>query len=321
MTAEEETAFFYVELYGPCPVETIEAPTFPKAQVTSHRPRSLEEILLPEAIRKLAKELKPIIAVMKLFKNGLPVPRELQAQLKTIAIGQDGFVKAARGIVWNLRQRHPDGHFMPLDFDAPLNTHLNTAAIFDALGDDFPGQSLRRQILQGALFFASLELQVAICPHMLSLGDAFTAAEKDLTRLSSLGYLSVVSAEHEALVDDEQLICALGSLPVRRISQGTRCRKLKLQSPRCISDAGGPHKKLVDGNDKPVLPLNVALGFRSFVNGKPKFLKENEPHAPGVMSGICMLKVPARILREPILQFNDGSSDASISYISIQVKL
>ena len=151
--------------------------------------RSLEEILLPWAIRKLAKELKPIIAVMKLYKEGLPVPRELQAQLKTIVIGQDGFVKAARGIVWDLRQRHPDGYFMPLDFDAPLNTHLNTHAMFDALGDDFPDQSLRHQILRGALFFAKLELQIAICPHMLSLGDAFTAAEKDLTRLSSLGYL------------------------------------------------------------------------------------------------------------------------------------
>ena len=268
MTAEEETAFVGVEFYEPCPIETITAPTFPTAQVTSHRPRSLEEILPPWAIRKLAKELKPIIAAMKLHKAGLPIPHELQAQLKPIVIGQDGFVKAARGIVWDLRQRHPDGYFMPLDFDAPLNAHLNTQAMFDALGDDFPNQSLRHQILRGALFFAKLELQIVICPHMLSLGDAFTAAEKDLTRLSSLGYLSIVSSEHEAL-DDEQLICALGIIPVRCTSQGTRCRKLKPQWPRRISNAGGPHKKLKDGNDKPVLPLNVAIGFRSFVNGKP----------------------------------------------------
>ena len=158
MTAEEETAFVDVKFYEPCPIETIKAPTFPKAQVTSHRPRSLEETLLPWAIRKLAKEQRPIVAVMKLHKAGLPIPRELQAQLKTIAIGQDGFVKAARGIVWDLRHRHPDGYFMPLDFDAPLNTHLNTQAMFGALGDDFPDQSLRHQILRGALIFAKLEL-------------------------------------------------------------------------------------------------------------------------------------------------------------------
>ena len=40
--------------------------------------------------------------------------------------------------------------------------------------------------MRGALFFAKLELQIIICPRMLSLGDAFTAAEKDLTRLSGL---------------------------------------------------------------------------------------------------------------------------------------
>ena len=135
---------------------------------------------------------------------------------------------------------------------------------------------------------------------MLSLSDAFAAAEKDLTRLSSLGYLEVVSAEHDAL-GDEQLICALGILPVRCTSRGTWCRKLKPQSPRRISNAGGPRTMLVDGNGQPVLPLNVAIGFRSFVNGKPKFLKENKPHAPGVMRDICVLKVPARILQEPIL--------------------
>ena len=66
----------------------------------------------------------------------------------------------------------------------------------------------------------------------------------------------------------------------------------------------------MDGNGVPVLPLNVAIGFRSFVNGKPKFLKENKPHASGVMSDICVLRVPARILGEPILQFNDDNSDA-----------
>ena len=108
MTAEEETTFVDVKFYEPCPIETIKAPAFPKAQVTSHRPRSLDEILLAWAIRKLAKELGPIIVVMKPHKAGLPVPRELLAQCKTVVIGQDGFVKAARGIVWDLRQRHPD---------------------------------------------------------------------------------------------------------------------------------------------------------------------------------------------------------------------
>jgi hypothetical protein len=61
----------------------------------------------------------------------------------------------------------------------------------------------------------------------------------------------------------------------------------------------------MDGNKKRVLPLNDAIGFRSLINGKPKFAREPKPHAPGVMSDICVLTVPARILREPFLQFNE----------------
>ena len=60
----------------------------------------------------------------------------------------------------------------------------------------------------------------------------------------------------------------------------------------------------------PVLPLNEAIALRSLVDGKPKFNPESKPGAPGVMSDICVLQVPVRILLEPVLQFNDGSSDA-----------
>ena len=113
----------------------------------------------------------------------------------------------------------------------------------------------------------------------------------------------------------------LGILPVRCTSQGTRARKLKPQSPRRISNAGGPHKKLMDGNKKRVLPLNEAIGFRSLINGKPKFAKEPKPHAPGAMSDICVLTVPARILREPFLQFNEMIAPMpSTSFTPIQVK-
>ena len=61
------------------------------------------------------------------------------AQCGTIVIGQDGFDDAARGVVWDLRSRHPDGHFLPLAFEEPITPHLNTDAMFDALGDDYPG--------------------------------------------------------------------------------------------------------------------------------------------------------------------------------------
>jgi len=309
MSADDETAFVDVPFYDPCPVQSIPKPTFPGKQRTSHRPRSIEQILYPWAIRKLAKELRPIIAIMKLDRDKLPVPDWLRAQLKTIVIGQDGFLPEARGIVWDLRSKHPDGYFLPLDFEAPIDTHLHARAFFDALGDEYPDQSLRYQILNGALFFADLALQIVICPHLLSLSHAFANAENDIARLASLGYLEIVNAEHPAL-DDGDLIVALGLLPIRCTSQGTRAKKLRPDAPRRIANASGPHKKLSCGMKVPVLPLNEAIALRSLVDGKPKFNPECKPGAPGVMSDICVLQVPARILREPILQFNDDSSDA-----------
>ena len=298
------------KFYDPCPIDRLDPPTFPTAQVTAHKPTKITHILKPWAIRHLARKLKPIIAVMKLQRDGKPVPESLMAQCSTIVIGQDGFVDAARGVVWDLRSRHPDGHFLPLAFDEPITSHLDTDAMFTALGDDYPDQSLRHQVKHGALFFASLELQIVVCPHLVSLGDAFQVAERDLFRLARLGYLEVVESEHFSLDDDSELIMAFGLLPIRCTSQGTRARKLQPEKPRRIANGGGPHKKLVDGLKQPVVPLNVAINFRSVVDGVRKFPRETKPLAPGVMTDIAILQTPARILHVPVLQFNDDSSDA-----------
>ena len=306
----ESTELISKKFYDPCPIDRLDPPTFPAAQVTAHKPTKITHILKPWAIRHLARKLRPIIAVMKLQKNGKPVPASLTAQCSTIVIGQDGFVDAARGVVWDLRSRHPDGHFLPLAFDEPITSHLNVDAMFAALGDDYPDQSLRHQVKHGALFFASLDLQIVICPHLVSLGDAFQVAERDLFRLARLGYLEIVESEHFSLDDDGELIMAFGLLPIRCTSQGTRARKLQPEKPRRIANAGGPHKQLVDGLKRPVVPLNVAIAFRSVVNGIRKFPRETKPLAPGVMTDIAILQTPARILHVPVLSFNDDSSDA-----------
>ena len=161
------------KFYNPFPIDRLDPPTFPTAQVTTHKPTKITHILKTWVIRHLALKLKLIIAVMKLQKQGTPVPESLMAHCSTIVIGQDGLVEAARGVVWDLRSHHPDGHFLPLVFDELIMSHLNTDAMFDALGDDYPDQSLRHQVKHGALFFASLDLQIVICPHLVSLGGVF----------------------------------------------------------------------------------------------------------------------------------------------------
>ena len=92
----ESTGLVSTKFDDPCPIDRLDPPTFPAAQVTTHNPTKITHILKSWAIRHLARKLKPIIAVMKLQKDGKPVPESLTAQCSTIVIGQDGFVDAAR---------------------------------------------------------------------------------------------------------------------------------------------------------------------------------------------------------------------------------
>ena len=141
---------------------------------------SLRDILMSGSIRKLADAVRAIVDALEFIRRGEEIPVRFLRRLAPVVIGQEGFLPSARGIVWDLRTKHPDGYYLPLGFSAPLPTHLNTSAYFDALGDDYPDQSLRHQVKHGALFFADLDLQIVVCPHLLSLADGFANVDKEL---------------------------------------------------------------------------------------------------------------------------------------------
>ena len=155
------------------------------------------------SIRKLAAAVLAIVDALKFIQRGEEIPVRIRRRLAPVVIGQDGFLPAAQNIVWDLRTKHPDGYYLPLGFSAPLPTHLNTPAYFGALGDDYPDQSLRHQVKYGALFFADLDLQIVVCPHLLSLADGFANVDKELRRLRSLGYVEFNNNEESAFVYDK----------------------------------------------------------------------------------------------------------------------
>ena len=93
---------------------------------------SLRDILMPGSIRKLADAVRAIIDAQEFIQRGEEIPVRFRRRLAPVVIGQDGFLPSARDIVWDLRTNHPDGYYFPLDFSAPLPTHLNTSAYFDA---------------------------------------------------------------------------------------------------------------------------------------------------------------------------------------------
>lgn len=304
---------------APMPTPALPPPIFPGAQQTSYKPRSIYQILKAGSIRKLARALNAIADSLAHMQRGEELPPRLRRGLTTTVIGQDGFVPEARGIIWDLRSRHPEGHFLPLDFTAPIATHLNTDAYFDAIGDDYPDQSLRHQVRHGALFFADVDLQIVICPHLLSLADGFVNVDKELRRLHSLGYLEFNTTEEEAFAwhkaddsqqgDVESLVVALGIIPCRCTPQGARARKLEPERPRRISDCGAPRKAVFDASSKRVVPLNEAIGFKRVEHGVQKFPTEHKPRMAHAMLDCSVLQSASRVWREPVLQFNDDTKD------------
>ena len=292
-------------------VNKTDPPTFPKTPSTSFKPTSVRQILTDESILKIVKFLRHLVLAMQYIKAGKKIPSSLRAKLKTLVIPQSGFHPLAQDVTWDLRQRHPDGHFMPLDVERPIDSHLHTKALFDALGESYPDQSLRYQILNGALFFANDDaMQIVICPHLLSIADGFPLMEKTFIRREKLGYLTFTSTEHEIEIGQEMVILALGIVPVRVTAQGSRARKLTPLNPRGIADAGGPHDFGPDADGVPVKSLNDLIGWRSEVDGKPKFNRENKPTMQQLMNNISVLKFAGRIFNEPLLLFNDDSADA-----------
>ena len=159
----------------PMPTPAFPAPEFPAPQVTAYRPMSLRDILMPGSIRKLADAVRAITDALRFIQRG-----DLGALPASPRAGrhQPGRFLALRSLHRLGSATQTPRRILPLDFSAPLPTHLHTSAYFDALGDDHPDQSLRHQVKHRAHFFADLDLQVVVCPHLLSLADGFANVDK-----------------------------------------------------------------------------------------------------------------------------------------------
>ena len=98
-------------------------------------------------------------------------------------------------------------YFAPADFGAELSTHLDTDALFDALGPSFPDQQLRHMLRTGVVFVPGPSLGMVVCPHLLSLARGFDRVDSELARLATAGYVEYVAAldAHIASLDDDPL--------------------------------------------------------------------------------------------------------------------
>ena len=91
---------------APMPTPTLPAPVYPQQQVTAYRPMSLRDILMGGSIRKLAAAVLAIVDALKFMQRGEEIPVRIRRRLAPVVIGQDGFLPAAQGIVWDLSLIH-----------------------------------------------------------------------------------------------------------------------------------------------------------------------------------------------------------------------
>lgn len=170
-----------------------------------------------------------------------------RSQNCVLALGQDAFRPAARGIVWDLR-RLSDGIITPLDFQAPIQTHFNLPYL-ESMLRDCPDQELVSFLLEGVQLKASLDLQIVFLPHLLSLAQGFASVEAELQKLAAKGWYGLFST--------------LPFVPIRCQPQGSVPRKLE-ERWRRVMEAGAPRTLVFDSSGRSVIPLNDASkGARS----------------------------------------------------------
>jgi len=159
-----------------------------------------------------------------------------------LALGQDMFTPQARGIVWDLR-RLSEGIIEPVDFAAPLQSHLN----LDLLGvelQDWPDQELLSFLLEGVRYKADVEHQIVLLPHLVSLCEGYASLIEEVDKYTSAGWYGLFS--HPPF------------LPFRAVPKGSVLRKLEPLRPRPTTEAGAPRQLLFDTEGKPVISLNEA---------------------------------------------------------------
>ena len=81
----------------------------------------------------------------------------------------------------------------PVDESAPLGSHMSDE-LFDLIGKDYDDQEIRHRLRDGMTFCDNPDLDIVLCPHLLSLANGFERVGRELERLRQAGYLEAERA-------------------------------------------------------------------------------------------------------------------------------
>ena len=174
---------------------------------------------------------------------------------RAFAVGQLELHPWARGRVWDCR----GPCCKMLDFQAPINTHLNLAYLRERLAD-YPDQYFVANLLEGARLDADVELQSVFVPHLVSLPRGYKAVGKELRRMRKLGW-------YDFFPD-------FPFWPMYLNAQGSTARKLEPGRDRRTTEGSGPRMPTFDLSGLAAISINAA----SFMYHMPQhFISDTRP--------------------------------------------
>ena len=147
-----------------------------------------------------------------------------------LALGQDAFHEQSQGIIWDLR-RLDEGIIVPVDFSAPIFSHLDLEYLREQLAD-WPDQELVSFLVEGVRYKADVDFQIVLLPHLISLKEGCGSLLKEVDKYAEAGWYGLFS--HPPF------------LPFRAVPKGSAPRKLEPDRARPTTEAGAPRQLLLD---------------------------------------------------------------------------
>ena len=202
-----------------------------------------------------------------------------------------------RGCVWDFRDpKQPK----PLEYGQPPRTHLNVEFYKREMADH-PDQELLSHMVHGIRYQAftqPLDRQFVLIPHLLSIGKAFDAVQRELRRLSKPDRGKI------------ELYNRTPFFPIRCSAQGTTPRKYEPGRDRRTSDCSAPHNECFDSEKRPVWSLNAQSMRPRVVDGvEHPVPKEHKPTLRSLMRDLSVLLHLGWLSQDLVFLFADDFAD------------
>ncbi len=235
------------------------------------KPKCLSDLVGAEGMRRLREwSQKATQDLIRMREFGAAAGRKHK---EVLVLSQEDLVPQARGVYWDLRGAR-EGRVVPLDFAAPLETHLNLDYLKvlceGGVLTDYPDQQLISQLLLGVRYRDTLDMQIVLLPHLISFGAGCVEIQDEMHELADKGWYSFHNE--------------LPFVPFRNIPRGSTPKTDGTHRP--TSELGAPRHPVFDRAGKEVVPHNVSIGLN-------KWEKEVKPTMGQFMQALSVLLVMA----------------------------